>query len=35
MASAKPAIIEVELKKKADAEEKLKILEDNLSALAN
>jgi valyl-tRNA synthetase len=35
MSNAKPAIIEVELKKKADAEAKLKILEENLSALAN
>ena len=34
MANAKPEIIEVELKKKADAEAKLKILEDNLAALA-
>ncbi len=34
MANAKPEIIEVELKKKADAEAKLKILEENLSALA-
>jgi len=34
MANAKPAIIEVELKKKADAEAKLRILEENLSALA-
>jgi valyl-tRNA synthetase len=35
MANAKPDIIEVELRKKADAEAKLKILEDNLAALAN
>jgi valyl-tRNA synthetase len=35
MNNAKPAIIEVELKKKADAEAKIKILEENLSALAN
>jgi valyl-tRNA synthetase len=34
MSNAKPEIIEVELKKKADAEAKLKILEENLSALA-
>jgi valyl-tRNA synthetase len=34
MGNAKPDIIEVELKKKADAEAKLKILEENLSALA-
>ncbi|HVW97821.1 MAG TPA: valine--tRNA ligase [Mucilaginibacter sp.] len=34
MANAKPAIIEVELKKKADAEAKLKILDENLTALA-
>jgi valyl-tRNA synthetase len=34
MSNAKPAIIEVELKKKADAEAKLKILNENLSALA-
>ncbi|MCR8559660.1 valine--tRNA ligase [Mucilaginibacter sp. BJC16-A38] len=34
MANAKPEIIEVELKKKADAEAKLKILEENLAALA-
>jgi valyl-tRNA synthetase len=34
MSNAKPDIIEVELKKKADAEAKLKILEENLSALA-
>jgi len=34
MANAKPVIIEVELKKKADAEAKLRILEENLSALA-
>jgi valyl-tRNA synthetase len=35
MSNAKPSIIEIELKKKADAEAKLKILEENLSALAN
>jgi len=35
MSNAKPEIIEVELKKKADAEAKLKILEENLSALAD
>ncbi len=35
MSNAKPDIIEVELKKKADAEAKLKILEESLSALAN
>jgi valyl-tRNA synthetase len=35
MNNAKPEIIEVELKKKADAEAKLKILEESLSALAN
>ena len=34
MKNAKPEIIEVEQQKKADAEAKLKILEDNLSALA-
>ncbi|MFI5136789.1 MAG: valine--tRNA ligase [Sphingobacteriales bacterium] len=34
MNNAKPEIIEIELKKKADAEAKLKILEENLSALA-
>jgi valyl-tRNA synthetase len=34
MSNAKPEIIENELKKKADAEAKLKILEDNLSTLA-
>ncbi|MDP9080267.1 MAG: valine--tRNA ligase [Bacteroidota bacterium] len=34
MANAKPEIIEVELKKKTDAEAKLKILEENLAALA-
>ena len=34
VSNAKPAIIEIELKKKADAEAKLKILEENLSALA-
>ncbi|HEY4326039.1 MAG TPA: valine--tRNA ligase [Mucilaginibacter sp.] len=35
MSSAKPAIIEVELKKKADTEAKLRILEESLSSLAN
>ncbi len=34
MSGAKPEIIAVELKKKADAEAKLKILEENLSTLA-
>ena len=34
MNNAKPEIIENELKKKADAEAKLKILEENLSTLA-
>ena len=34
MANAKPEIIEVELKKKADAEAKLKILEEGLAGLA-
>jgi len=34
MANAKPDVIEIELKKKADAEAKLKILEESLSALA-
>ncbi|HEY8928452.1 MAG TPA: valine--tRNA ligase [Mucilaginibacter sp.] len=34
MANAKPEIIDIELKKKADAEAKLKILEENISALA-
>jgi valyl-tRNA synthetase len=34
MANAKPEIIENELKKKADAEARLKIVEDNLSGLA-
>jgi valyl-tRNA synthetase len=34
MSNAKPEIIEVELKKKADAEAKLKLLEENLTALA-
>jgi valyl-tRNA synthetase len=34
MSNAKPDIIEVELKKKADAEAKLKILDENLAALA-
>jgi valyl-tRNA synthetase len=34
MSNAKPEIIEVELKKKADAEAKLKVLEESLSALA-
>jgi valyl-tRNA synthetase len=35
MANAKPEIIEIENRKKADAEAKLRILEDNLAALAN
>jgi valyl-tRNA synthetase len=35
MSNAKPEIIDVELKKKADAEAKLKILEEGLAALAN
>jgi valyl-tRNA synthetase len=35
MANAKPEVIEVELKKKADAEAKLKILEESLKALAD
>ncbi|MDB5001360.1 MAG: valine--tRNA ligase, partial [Mucilaginibacter sp.] len=35
MANAKPEIIEIETRKKADAEAKLKILEGNLAALAN
>lgn len=35
MSNAKPEIIEVELKKKADAEAKLKIIEESISALAN
>jgi valyl-tRNA synthetase len=34
MANAKPEIVETELKKKADAEAKLKILEENLTSLA-
>ncbi len=34
MANAKPEIIDVELKKKADAEAKLRIIEENLAALA-
>jgi valyl-tRNA synthetase len=34
MANAKPEIIDVELKKRADAEAKLKIIEENLAALA-
>jgi valyl-tRNA synthetase len=34
MSNAKPEIIQVELKKKADAEAKLKILEENIMALA-
>ena len=34
MNNAKPEIIEVELKKKNDAEAKLKLLEESLSALA-
>lgn len=35
MKNAKPEVIEIELKKKADAEAKLKILHDNLTSLAN
>ncbi|WP_374948677.1 valine--tRNA ligase [Mucilaginibacter sp.] len=35
MANAKPEVIEIENRKKADAEAKLKIIEDNLVALAN
>jgi valyl-tRNA synthetase len=35
MANAKPEIIEIETRKKADAEAKLKILEGNLAALTN
>jgi valyl-tRNA synthetase len=35
MNNAKPEIIENELKKKADAETKLKIIQDNLASLAN
>jgi valyl-tRNA synthetase len=35
MSNAKPEIIEIELKKKADAEAKLRILDDGLAALAN
>jgi valyl-tRNA synthetase len=35
MSNAKPEIIEVEQKKKADAEAKLKILEESLAGLAN
>jgi valyl-tRNA synthetase len=35
MSNAKPEIIDIELKKKADAEAKLKILEEGLAALAN
>jgi valyl-tRNA synthetase len=35
MKNAKPEIIENELKKKADAETKLKIIHDNLTSLAN
>ena len=34
MANAKPEIIEVELKKKADTEAKLQIIEEGLAALA-
>ena len=34
MANAKPAVIEIELKKKADSESKLKIIDDSLLALA-
>ena len=35
MSNAKPEIIETELKKKADTEAKLRILDDGLAALAN
>jgi valyl-tRNA synthetase len=35
MSNAKPEIIEVELKKKADAESKLKTIQDNIAALAD
>ena len=35
MANAKPDVIEIETRKKADAESKLKIIEDNLTGLAN
>jgi valyl-tRNA synthetase len=35
MNNAKPGIIENELKKKADAETKLKIIQENLASLAN
>ena len=35
MSNAKPEIIDIELKKKADAEAKLKIINDNLSAFDN
>ncbi|MDB5011587.1 MAG: valS, partial [Mucilaginibacter sp.] len=35
MSNAKPEIIEIELKKKTDAEAKLRILDDGLAALAN
>jgi valyl-tRNA synthetase len=35
MANAKPEVIDFELKKKADAEAKLRILEESLTALAN
>jgi len=34
MSNAKPEVIEVELRKRADAEAKLKIIEENLAALA-
>jgi valyl-tRNA synthetase len=34
MSNAKPEIIENELKKKADAEAKLKIIDENLDSLA-
>jgi valyl-tRNA synthetase len=34
MSNARPDIIEVELKKKADAEARLKVIEENLAALA-
>jgi len=35
MSNAKPEIIDIELKKKADAEAKLKIIDENLTALKN
>jgi valyl-tRNA synthetase len=34
MSNARPEIIEAELKKKADAEAKLRVIEENLTALA-